>query len=122
MATSDGIEIIALEEHYWDTVITDNYSGPNSTRRGPILERLYDLHDLRIKEMDQSGIDIQVLSHGAPSAQRLDEISGPMITQKANNNLNEIVKTNPDRFQGFAALATAAVSYTHLTLPTNREV
>ena len=85
MATSDGIEIIALEEHYWDTVITDNYSGPNSTRRGPILDRLYDLHDLRIKEMDQSGIDIQVLSHGAPSAQRLDEIAGPMITQKANN-------------------------------------
>ncbi len=107
MVTSTGIEIIALEEHYWDTVITDNYKGPNSTRRGPLLERLYDLHDLRIKEMDDAGIDIQVLSHGAPSAQRLDPDTGPKITQQANNNLNHTVRSNPDRFYGFAALATA---------------
>ena len=34
-------------------------------------ERLFDLGALRLKEMDEAGIDIQVLSHGAPSAQKL---------------------------------------------------
>ena len=57
--------------------------------------------------MDDAGIDIQVLSHGAPSAQRLNPDTGPQITQKANDNLNQTVMTNPDRFYGFAALATA---------------
>ena len=107
MATSTGIEIIALEEHYWDPVITDTFSGPNSTRRGELLDRLYDLGELRIKEMDAAGIDIQVLSHGAPSAQRLDAQTGPAIAREANDNLHATVTSNPTRFTGFAALATA---------------
>ena len=36
-----------------------------------MLERLYDLGEMRLKEMDEAGIDMQVLSHGAPSAQKL---------------------------------------------------
>jgi 2,3-dihydroxybenzoate decarboxylase len=107
MATSTGIEIIALEEHYWDTVLTDTYSGRNASRRGPVQDRLYDLSDIRIKEMDEAGIDIQVLSHGAPSAQLLDAESGPDLTKQANDNLYQTVQAHTDRFYGFAALATA---------------
>jgi predicted TIM-barrel fold metal-dependent hydrolase len=107
MTTSTGIEIIALEEHYWDPVITDTFTGRNSTRRGALLDRLYDVADLRIREMDASGIDIQVLSHGAPSAQRLDADTGPAIARQANDNLAATVAAHPDRFAAFAALATA---------------
>jgi predicted TIM-barrel fold metal-dependent hydrolase len=107
MPTSTGIEIIALEEHYWDKVITDTFGGRNSTRRGALLDRLYDVADLRIREMDEAGVDIQVLSHGAPSAQRLDAESGPGIARQANDNLHAIVAAYPDRFAAFAALATA---------------
>ena len=107
MTTKSGIEIIALEEHYWDTVVTDTYVGRNATRRGDLIDRLYDVGNLRLKEMDESGIDIQVLSHGAPSAQRLDAQSGPGITSQANDNLHAAVQANPDRFAAFAALATA---------------
>ena len=107
MATATGIEIIALEEHYWDTVITDTFKGQNSTRRGPLLDRLYDLGELRLKEMDSAGIDIQVLSHGAPSAQRLDAETGPGLAKEANDKLHATVQANPDRFAAFAALATA---------------
>jgi predicted TIM-barrel fold metal-dependent hydrolase len=107
MPTSTGIEIIALEEHYWDKVITDTFGGRNSTRRGALLDRLYDVADLRIREMDEAGVDIQVLSHGAPSAQRLDAESGPGIARQANDNLHAIVAAHPDRFAAFAALATA---------------
>ena len=107
MATNSGIEIIALEEHYWDPVVTDTYSGRNASRRGALLDRLYDVGELRLKEMDAAGIDIQILSHGAPSAQRLDATSGPGIARRANDNLYATVKAHPDRFGAFAALATA---------------
>lgn len=107
MPTSSGIEIIALEEHYWDKVVTDTFVGRNASRRGALLDRLYDVGELRLKEMDDAGIDIQVLSHGAPSAQRLDAETGPGIARQANDNLHATVAASPDRFAAFAALATA---------------
>ena len=107
MATKSGIEIIALEEHYWDPVVTDTFAGRNASRRGALLERLYDLGELRLREMDEAGVDIQVLSHGAPSTQRLDADEGPAIAAQANDNLHATVQTHPDRFAGFAALPTA---------------
>lgn len=107
MATETGIEIIALEEHYWDPVLTDTYVGRNASRRDGLLKRLYDVHELRLREMDAAGIDIQVLSHGAPSAQRLDPQIGPEIVRQVNDNLHATVQTHSDRFAAFAALATA---------------
>ena len=59
--------------------------------------------------MDDAGIDIQVLSHGAPSAQRLDAENGPAIARQANDNLHATAQAHPDRFAAFAALATAVV-------------
>ena len=107
MTTKNGVEIIALEEHYWDTVLTDTYTGRNATRRNELVERLYDRGQLRLQEMDEVGIDVQVLSHGAPSAQRLDADTGPALARQANDNLHATVQANPDRFAAFAALATA---------------
>jgi 2,3-dihydroxybenzoate decarboxylase len=48
-----------------------------------------------------------VLSHGAPSTQRLDADIGPGVAAAADDRLREIVQTHPDRFTAFAALATA---------------
>lgn len=108
MTTASGLEIIALEEHYWDRVVTEHFEGRNASRRGALLDRLYDVGELRLAEMDEAGIDIQVLSHGAPSAQRLDADTGPAIARQANDNLHATVRANPDRFAAFAALATTA--------------
>ena len=63
--------VIAIEEHYWDAELSKTYTGVESGRPGPQQERLFDLGALRLREMDEVGIDIQVLSHGAPSAQKL---------------------------------------------------
>jgi 2,3-dihydroxybenzoate decarboxylase len=76
-------------------------------RDGPQMERLYDLGALRLKEMDEAGIDIQVLSQGAPSTQKLPaDIAVPM-TRGVNDRLAAVCAANPSRFAAFAALPTA---------------
>ncbi len=107
MSTTTGSQVIALEEHYWDAGVAEHYSGRNATRSPDLLERLYDVGALRLKEMDEAGIDIQVLSHGAPSTQRLDAEIGPGVAAAANDRLHETVQAHPARFAAFAALATA---------------
>ena len=61
-----------------------------------MLKRLYDLGELRIKEMDEAGIDIQVLSHGAPSAQKLSGPEAVDLTRRVNDRLAEAVAAQPE--------------------------
>src|SRR5690242_13269765 len=63
--------VIAIEEHYWDDELEKTFTGGEAGRPGEQYTRLKDLGALRLKEMDEAGIDIQVLSHGAPSTQKL---------------------------------------------------
>jgi len=101
-------KVIALEEHYWDREVAAHFGERGIEMRDPRLqERLFDLGALRLREMDEAGIDFQVLSHGAPSLQRMAaEVAVPLAKQ-ANDRLDEIVKRNPGRFAAFAQLPTA---------------
>src|SRR5713101_6773240 len=96
--------IIALEEHYQDAEVKQ-LSGPGAGRE--IVERLDDLGALRLKEMDESGIDLQVLSHSIPGLQGVDAATGVPLARRVNDRLYETVRSHPDRFAGFAALPTA---------------
>jgi 2,3-dihydroxybenzoate decarboxylase len=98
--------VIALEEHYWDADVAKHFDSPES-RNAELRRRLDDLGALRIKEMDEAGIDVQVLSHGAPSTQRIDAATAVPLARSANDRLYEAVRAHPDRFAGFAALPTA---------------
>jgi predicted TIM-barrel fold metal-dependent hydrolase len=98
--------IVALEEHYWDKELAATYTGVEAGRPGDIHERLHDLGAMRIKEMDEAGIDLQVLSHGAPSAQKLSGDGAVALTRRVNDRLNTAVKAHPKRFAAFAALPT----------------
>src|SRR5262249_59578366 len=91
-------------EHYWDEELAAHARG---VERNPgIAERLFDMGELRLKEMDEAGIDIQVISHGAPSAQKLTGTEAPAIAARVNDRLAAAIKTRPDRFAAFAALPT----------------
>jgi 2,3-dihydroxybenzoate decarboxylase len=61
---------------------------------------------LRLKEMDEAGIDVQVLSHSAPATQKFDPETAVRLARLANDGLAEAVRAHPDRFAGFAALPT----------------
>ena len=57
--------------------------------------------------MDEAGIDIQVLSHGAPSTQKLPADIAAKLTAEVNDRLAKVCAANPKRFAAFAALPTA---------------
>ena len=97
--------VIALEEHYYDPEVAKTFDGPEG-RAPEIRRRLDDLGELRLKEMDEAGIDIQVLSHGAPSTQRLEASTAVRLARDANDRLARVIAARPDRFAGFAALPT----------------
>src|SRR5438045_9791133 len=99
-------QVIALEEHYIDPEVKPHITGRDRTG-GPVAARLDDVGQGRIAEMDAAGIDIQVLSHGAPSVQRLDAELAVRLARSANDRLAETVRPHPDRFAGFAMLPTA---------------
>src|SRR5262249_37928248 len=106
MASQNKLQVIALEEHYWDAEVSKHFE-PGDSRSPELVKKLNDVGELRIKEMDEAGIDVQVLSHAAPSTQRLDAATAIPLAKRANDRLNETVRAHPDRFAAFAALPTA---------------
>ena len=99
-------QVIALEEHYQDPDVVRAYT-PEDARQAPaIAARLNDVADLRVKEMDEAGIDLQVLSHGNPGLQTMDAESAVRLARIANDRLATTVAARPDRFAAFAALPT----------------
>ena len=100
-------QVIALEEHYFDAEVRTHVSGLDATNAPRIVERLDDLGALRLKEMDEAGIDIQVLSHANPSLQKLDAATAVPLAHRVNDRLHQAVQRHPARFAAFAALPTA---------------
>jgi predicted TIM-barrel fold metal-dependent hydrolase len=99
-------QVIALEEHYWDRELVATYQGGDIIRAPALEQRLYDLGELRLKEMDEAGVDYQIISHGASSAQNLPADISLALTRRVNDRLHEAVKAHPKRFGAFAAVPT----------------
>ncbi|TAK87130.1 MAG: amidohydrolase [Betaproteobacteria bacterium] len=101
-------QVIALEEHYFDAEVAAHFKEGGPEARLPALrERLFDVGERRLKEMDEAGIDVQVLSHGAPATQRMDAETAIPVARRANDKLFRIKNDSGGRFEAFAALPTA---------------
>lgn len=103
------MSLIALEEHYaWDPASTGNVVATWLESNNPVGHaRLYDRGPLRLEQMDAAGIDFQILSLFDPGVQdETDVVTAIDLARRANDDLAESVRGNPDRFGGFATLAT----------------
>lgn len=107
MTIQSRLRVIAIEEHYYDAALAATFQGLDARTGSKLRERLEDVGALRLREMDEAGVDVQVLSHGAPATQKLDAQSAAAVTRGVNDRLRDIVKAHPDRFAAFAALPTA---------------
>jgi 2,3-dihydroxybenzoate decarboxylase len=108
MVSKPNCPVIAIEEHYWDPELTKHFTGSEAPRGAEIEKWLNDFGDIRVKQMDEAGIDMQVLSHGSPSVQKLPADIAVSVTRTANDRLAERIAANPKRFAGFAAVPTTA--------------
>jgi uncharacterized protein len=73
-----------------------------------VVERITDVGDGRIAEMDAAGIDVQVLSLNAPGVEQLDPAEAVALARAENDYLADAVRRHPSRFAGFAVLPTPA--------------
>jgi len=120
---------IALEEHFSTeehldclvSIIEKNYPVPEVGQQEKVLERelpflaparreytlnrLYDIGEGRLQEMDEAGIDMQVLSLVSPGVQVLDPPAGTALAKKINDKVSEAVRKYPERFAGLASIA-----------------
>src|SRR5471032_1321285 len=95
-------KIITIEEHFTSPKLRA-LRGEKDT---PVQRKLDDLGALRLAEMDNSGIDLQVISENNPATQNLDAESAVRLARASNDVLYEAVRAHPDRFAGFATLPT----------------
>jgi len=81
------------------------YLGSPSPRATKIIERLQDLGEQRIQDMDERGIDRQIIAITAPGVQVFDRDTAVGMAIEANDQLGEACARYPDRYTGMAACA-----------------
>ena len=82
------------------------YNDVLCSPRGFEMEnKLLDLGEARLKEMDEKGITIQALSLSPPGVQCFEPAEGTAWARKVNDELAKVVKRHPDRFVGLACIA-----------------
>jgi predicted TIM-barrel fold metal-dependent hydrolase len=96
---------VILEEHFAipATLGDSQLFGPHVwAELGP---RLTDIQDKRLRFMDQSGVELMILSLNAPAVQAIHDVKGAIaVAREANDFLAAEVAKRPDRFAGLAAL------------------
>jgi hypothetical protein len=110
------MKTITLEEHF----VTPGFlNGPgrdlkeqaekfNDARATKLIPQLSDLGAKRIAEMDEAGIDMQIVSLMSPGTDQLEANEAIALATEANDFVADAIKKFPNRFGGFATLPTVA--------------
>lgn len=97
---------IGLEEHFAiEETLNDSKGFLDPSIWEELAGRLMDPEDRRLREMDENGMEMMVLSLNAPAVQAIaDTQKAADLARRANDNLAEKVARRPDRFRALAAL------------------
>lgn len=97
---------IGLEEHFaLEETLKDSAGFFPDKVWAELRGRLLDIQDRRLREMDDNGMEMMLLSLNAPAVQGIPNAKvANELSRRANDYLAEQVAKRPDRFQALAAL------------------
>jgi gamma-resorcylate decarboxylase len=98
---------IGLEEHFaLEETLGDSSGFVPQDHWSELRSRLLDIHERRLRLMDEHGMEMMLLSLNAPTVQAIPNVKKAVdLARRANDYLAEQVAKRPQRFQGLAALA-----------------
>ncbi len=111
------MKTIGTEEHFVTDEVVAAWSRLPSPARddsrasappGELGDRLREVGARRIAAMDAAGLDVQVISLTSPGLHSVPADEATRLQAQTNDRIAELVSAHPDRFQGFATLATPA--------------
>ncbi len=91
--------------HGIDMMLVRAIYDQTSSYQAKFLQPLLDIDAGRIRDMDDNGVDVQVLSLTAPGVQLFDADTATELAVVANDRLAEAIARHPTRFAGLAAFA-----------------
>ena len=96
---------IALEEHLAIEATLGDSKVFGAHVWDTLHPRLFDVQEIRLREMDKHGIEMMILSLNAPAIQAIHDTNRAVeVAREANDVCAEHMRKRPDRFQSFAAL------------------
>ncbi|MGC1303997.1 MAG: amidohydrolase family protein [Caulobacteraceae bacterium] len=81
------------------------YMTSQAERPRHIMACLTDLGEMRLRHMDEAGIDRQVMALTSPGVQVMAAADAAAFAKVANDELSEACRRHPDRFSGMVAIA-----------------
>lgn len=117
IATEEAFAPPEILDHYRALLKARSYNDPGfesllgfylentSPRITEVIARMTDLSDLRLGDMDQTGIARQILSLTAPGVQVFDAPTAVALARSSNDFMVDAIRKHPDRFSGLAAIA-----------------
>lgn len=108
------MKIYGLEEHVVTADLLTAWERADPGYAEPMMRwavdemapALLDVDEGRLATMDDAGIDVAVLSVTTPGLQNLATSEALALQGPTNDEIAAAVRRHPDRFQGFATLAT----------------
>ena len=125
-AEKRNIRRVGIEEAFvtsgiakaWEDVINTPGLEPGYKRLGglvhvspggrKIIKKLKELGEPRLRDMETTGVDFQVLSIASPGVQVFAPALGVSLAREANDYLHDAVQKHPDKFAGLATIAPQA--------------
>jgi gamma-resorcylate decarboxylase len=97
---------ISLEEHFAVPETVESSKGPlPADTWSELRARLLDIHDRRLRLMDEFGIEMMMLSLNSPTVQAMTDVKRAIeLARVTNDYLAAEIAKRPSRFAGFAAV------------------
>lgn len=110
------MRIVTVEEHFVSPGFLSSISGEryqaqlvkSGPRGAELLEKLRDVGNQRIAEMDAAGIDVQILSLTSPGLEQSGGAEAIALATETNDFVLAAVNQHPTRFAALAALPTTS--------------